>query len=170
MQGQTLCLLFDGAGSITQFTKNDFGTAKCIEYITRAAIARFPYLNQNPEAISLTLQNFVNLSEFEMIQKISQNKQYKKDVISLVNYEMARFISEKMHKYCQEMWNIINIPQACNKVLITSNTQYTQTFTIMCNLLATQQILPLNSFLKVTEKHKIQNSLWAEIKSLLKSA
>ncbi len=170
LQNTTIALFFDGAGSVTECKIYDFGVSKCIEYVISTTLAHFPYLKQNLDAITLVLQDFVNLSEVEMVDKINRNKQYKREVISLVNYEMAKFISEKTHKYCAQMWENMNIPHGYHKAFITSNTKYTKTLLLLCDLLATQHIFPLNNYLKISHDGNTKKTLWQEITGLLKSA
>ena len=169
-QCKTTAMFFDGAGSIIDFKTYDFGVSKCIEYITNVTVAHFPYLKQNTDALSLVLQDFINLSEVEMIDRINSNKKYKKEVIALVNYEMARFVSEKMYKYCIQMWEGMSVSKDVSKVYFVSNTKYAKTFLLIFNLIASQHVLPLNNFLKIEQEVKQKNSLWQEIKGLLKSA
>lgn len=167
-QSTTLTCFFDGSGSLQEFRTYNHSINKCLEYVTSAAVSKFPYLRKNTDVIGLVLQDFVNLSEVEMVAKINNNKQYKKEVISLVNYEMAHFISGTVYGYCSKMWEEMGISQNFTKIFVHSNTKYVKIFVMICDLLSSQYIAPMEAYIRAPVQAKPKTSLFNEIIKLLK--
>jgi hypothetical protein len=133
---------FDGAGSLKDIYRINRGLSDIIQYISLATTAKFPHLTRR--AVTLVIQHFICFSELDMIEKIHTAKGMNKELMTVVNYETVKFVSQLLLKYLRQIWIDINPPQDCKTIIIHTQREFAQNIQNVLSIVSSQDVIAIN--------------------------
>lgn len=153
---------FDGAGSLKDIYRINRGLSDIIQYISFVTTTKFPHLTRR--AVTLVMQHFICFSELDMIEKIHTTKGTNRELMTVVNYETVKFVSQLLLKYLRQIWVDINPPQDCKTIIIHTQREFAQNIQNVLSIVSSQDVITINKdWIKPSVEIKEKSSLLKEI-------